>query len=409
MPLTEDQKAIISASVPVLEEHGVTLTSNFYAYMLENHPEVRPFFNKAHQITKSQPKILAFALVAYAKNINDLTPLLGFVRQIVEKHVGLQVQPEHYNIVGSCLLHTLKDMLGDAATPEFMEAWKVAYFDLANILIDLEKARYEEVITTEKGWEGFKPAKVVKLVKENDLVQSVYFKTEDGEFATPFPGQYICIRFKVDGNIQSREYSLSNNLSDKYDYYRISVKKIQGGVVSNFIHNKLAVGDTVEISSPYGKLLEPALKSIKNGDEDHKKPVMMFVAGIGVTPSLSIAEYFAKRGNKVSIFLSFSNLESTVFQKDFQDLSLKYPNVVLYQFLSRLPTTDAITSSTNFKIFNRRPVITDLDLVNESNANDFQYFMIGPLSYMEAMTSFLSQKGVDVAKVNSEQFGPVHV
>lgn len=44
--------------------------------------------------------------------------------------------PEHYPIVGTCLLQAIKEVLGDAATEEIMEAWRVAYGFLADIFID---------------------------------------------------------------------------------------------------------------------------------------------------------------------------------------------------------------------------------------------------------------------------------
>ena len=47
--LTADQLAVIKATVPVLQEHGETLTRHFYQRMFEHNPEVRPYFNPAHQ------------------------------------------------------------------------------------------------------------------------------------------------------------------------------------------------------------------------------------------------------------------------------------------------------------------------------------------------------------------------
>lgn len=419
MPLTAAQKDIITASIPFLQEKGVDLTFAFYKYMFETHPEVKPFFNKAHQITMKQPKILAYSLVAYASNIHDLTPILGFVRQIVEKHVGLQVKPEHYDIVGSCLLKTLKDMVGDAASDEFMEAWKVAYTDLANILIDLEKERYaEELGQLENAWSGFADAHVDNIVQETPSIKSVYIKLDDekAKIAKFFPGQYICIRLSTDGGKteQSREYSLSNELEgpSSVEYsncFRISVKRIEDGVASNYIHDQLKVGDKLKITSPFGKLTEPYLKSTDATEK--AKPVNVFIGGIGITPAVSIVEYFLKQGNRVNFFLSNPDFKSRAFGDVIVRLTKQYSNLQVNEFLSFESKEETnLETAYNHKIhYGRRLGHEDFEFITDENANDFQYFLVGPVTYMDFVNQTLAKKGVDVARINSEEFAPVHV
>lgn len=420
MPLTLAQKDIIKASIPFLQENGVDLTSNFYNYMLENHPEVRPFFNKAHQITKKQPKILAFSLVAYASNIDDLTPILGFVRQVVEKHVGLQVKPEHHLIVGNCLLHTLKEMLGDDASPEFMEAWKVAYFDLANIFIQLEKDRYaEELVQLENAWPGFKDAHVDKVVQETSYIRSVYIRLDDeqAKIAHFYPGQYTCIRLSTDGGktVQSREYSLSNELEgpssiENSNCFRISVKRVEDGVASNYIHDSLKVGDKLQITAPFGKLLEPYLKS--KDKEERSQPVNVFIGGIGITPSVSIIEFFLKKGNQVRFFLSNADFKSRVFGEWIVRLTKQYPQqLIVNEFLSfeSKEETNLETAENHNINYGRRLGHEDFTFINSGNANKFHYFLIGPVAYMQFVNETLAKKGVEGTRINSEEFAPIHV
>jgi len=56
----------------------------------------------------------------------------------MKKHVAHNVAKEHYEVVGKHLLQALADVLGDKATDEVMNAWKEAYWFLANLLIDAE-------------------------------------------------------------------------------------------------------------------------------------------------------------------------------------------------------------------------------------------------------------------------------
>lgn len=85
--LTEAQRTIVKATVPLLETGGEALTQHFYALMLREHPEVRPLFNQAHQASGAQPRALAQAVLNYAKHIDRLERLGDLPAQIVHKHV----------------------------------------------------------------------------------------------------------------------------------------------------------------------------------------------------------------------------------------------------------------------------------------------------------------------------------
>ena len=74
--LTPRQIEQVKATVPVLREHGVLLTTHFYRRMLEGNPELRNIFNQAHQARGRQQKALAEAVLAYAENIENPAVLL---------------------------------------------------------------------------------------------------------------------------------------------------------------------------------------------------------------------------------------------------------------------------------------------------------------------------------------------
>ena len=106
-------------------------------------PAIRDLFNQSHHgETGSQPKALAAAVLAYAKNIDNLGVLTAAVERIAQKHVGLNILPEHYPAVADALLGAIGDVLGEAATPAIMAAWGEAYWFLADMLIGREKQIY---------------------------------------------------------------------------------------------------------------------------------------------------------------------------------------------------------------------------------------------------------------------------
>ncbi|MBP3915764.1 MULTISPECIES: globin domain-containing protein [unclassified Clostridium] len=140
-----DQKTIdiIKSTVPVLKEHGLEITTTFYKNMFANNPEVKPLFNMDKQASGEQPKALAMTILAAAQNIDNLPAILPVVKKIGEVHCDRQITEGHYPIVGSNLLTSIKEVLGDAATDEVIEAWGKAYEVIAKIFINVEKEIYE--------------------------------------------------------------------------------------------------------------------------------------------------------------------------------------------------------------------------------------------------------------------------
>ncbi len=134
---------IVKSTVPVLKIHGVEITTTFYKNMFENNPEVKPFFNMNRQASGEQPKALAMAVLAAAQNIDNLSAIMPVVKKIAEKHCDCGIKEEHYPIVGANLLGAIKEVLGEAATEEILEAWGKAYGVIAEIFINIEKEIYE--------------------------------------------------------------------------------------------------------------------------------------------------------------------------------------------------------------------------------------------------------------------------
>ena len=103
-PLGENTIRIVKATVPALEAHGLAITRRMYERMFQN-PEIRDLFNQSHHgDAGSQPRALTGAILAYANNIDNLGALAAAVERIAQKHVGLQILPEHYPHVANALL-----------------------------------------------------------------------------------------------------------------------------------------------------------------------------------------------------------------------------------------------------------------------------------------------------------------
>ncbi|MEK1939496.1 MAG: NO-inducible flavohemoprotein [Pseudomonas sp.] len=287
--LTAPQTALIKATVPLLESGGEALTSHFYDTMLRDYPQVRPLFNQTHQASGAQARALANAVLMYAKFIDRLETLGPLVGQIVNKHVALQILPEHYPIVGSCLLQAIREVLGaEVATDEVIDAWGAAYQQLANLLMGIEETMYSESEQAEGGWRGGRQFRLARKMVESEEITSFYFVPADGGALMGFaPGQYIGLRLTIDGDDLRRNYSLSAAPNGRE--YRISVKREKGGRVSGYLHEQLQVGDTLELFPPAGAFtLRPS-----------EKPLALITAGVGITPALAMLEQALTTGRDI--------------------------------------------------------------------------------------------------------------
>lgn len=136
--------ATVKATAPAIEKHGVAITTAMYARLLQD-PEIEAMFDKAAQRSGEQPRRLAGAILAYAKNIDRLENLGPAVGRMVARHVETGVKPEHYPAVAAALLPAIREVLGEeVATDRVLAAWGEAYWMLADILIAAEAQAYED-------------------------------------------------------------------------------------------------------------------------------------------------------------------------------------------------------------------------------------------------------------------------
>ena len=140
-PLSPEVIQIVKSTAPALQQHGVAITTRMYERLFVD-PEIKKLFDQAAQESGEQPKRLAAAILAFAQNVDKLPVLETAIERMAERHVETGVQPEHYPAVAEALLPAIRDVLGDAATDEVLDAWGQAYWFLADVLINREKTLY---------------------------------------------------------------------------------------------------------------------------------------------------------------------------------------------------------------------------------------------------------------------------
>lgn len=400
MSLTPNQIAIIKSTVPVLAEHGLAITTLMYQNMLTGEPTLNSIFNRAHQRTGRQPTALAGALYAYASYIDDLSALTAAVELICHKHASLYVRAPHYAVVGRYLMDAMKSVLGDALTPEIAAAWGAAYGQLADLFIVREKELYDTV----DQWSDWRDFRVARKERESDDITSFYLEPVDGVALPAYlPGQYISVRMHVPALdcLQPRQYSLSDAPSADAAYYRISVKREDGGAVSTLLHDKTVVGDVLQVAHPYGDFTFDA----ECGAQD--APVVLLAAGVGLTCLFSVLKSIAAAGQTqrpVSWIHVARHKSVRAFDSQIAEVTQTLPQLRVVQFASQPAVSEVQGTDYDFA---GRLTVDRLDAQKDLHLDDerTQYFVCGPDEYMADTWESLKQLGVPASRVHMEQFG----
>ena len=310
--------ALIKATVPALAQHGEAITQHFYALMFREHPEVKAFFNESHQGSGSQARALAGAVLAYASHIDRLEEIAPALPRIVQKHAALGVLPEHYPIVGACLLKAIREVLGAAATDEIIAAWGEAYGALAQLLIDAEEQVYAGNAARSGGWRGTRALRVARKERESELITSFYLEPVDGGPLLAFtPGQYLTLVLDIDGQTVRRNYSLSD--APGKPWYRISVKRESGGQVSNWLHDHVVVGMDLMAQAPCGDFVLDS--------QVPQRPLVLLTGGVGITPAMSMLESVAASGRPVHFIHAAKHGGVHAFRERVEALAATHDNV----------------------------------------------------------------------------------
>eukprot|EP01039_Chlorochromonas_danica_P005840 gene5840-6431_t len=384
MPLSEQTKTIVKATIPILEQGGEVLTKHFYGIMLNEYPVVAPYFNKTHQLSGAQPRALANSVLMYAKNIDHLEKMGDVATQIIQKHVALAVKAEHYPIVGTCLLRAMAEVLGpDVATKEVLDAWGEAYNQLADILIAAEENCYKDIESKTGGWRGLRPFILSRKEKESEEVTSFYFTPADNQPIMPYqPGQYIGIQAFIWGTEYRRHYSLS--ALPNGEYYRISVKHEARGAVSHYLHEVTKVGATFNLLPPAGYMVATT----------SEKPLILMAGGIGITPLLPIMENaLATSSRKVTFVHCCRNKDVQAFAAKVEGLAAQYPG--------RLQVHNWYSEGGNNHLTLEK--MREWGVVSQA---DSEAFFVGPTAFMHNAKSFLLALGVPAEQLHYEFFGP---
>lgn len=393
--LSNTEIDLIKNTAPVLATHGEDITGRFYELLFEKNPELGNIFNMNNQKGGDQQQALARAVYAFAAHVDNLEAILGHVERIAQKHASLGIMAEHYPLVGAALLQAIKELLNPPA--EVIDAWAKGYGVLANVFIEREAELYAQKANQQGGWKETRTFTVIAKERESELVTSFYLAPKDCKDCADFrPGQYISVYLTPEGSEQQqiRQYSLSD--SHKGNSYRISVKrearKNEHNSVSNFLHDQVKVGDSLNISNPFGEFYL----------QSSTKPAVLISGGVGITPMQSMLETLVTEGSGRDVHFVHGTENSTYhsFGARLQQLSAE-GKVTPHIFYANASESDL--SEQNFQYHGN----TDLTAIEAKlPVDEAEFYLCGPLAMMKAVYLQLKMLKVPDSNIFYEVFGP---
>ena len=208
-------------------------------------------------------------------------------------------------------------------------------------------------------------------------------------------GQHLPVRAIIDGKSVRRTYSICASVADENLLLGIRVQ--DGGLFSNYVADRVDVGDVLEIMPPYGHFNTPL-------SPDNAKHYVAFVAGSGITPILSIVKTTLETEPASSFVIFYGNRKraSTMFLEDLWAMKNRYRERLALHFIMSQESTD-------IDLYSGRVDGAKVKALHEAFLKDIRpddFFLCGPNPMIDDVTNSLEALGYERERIHSERFRP---
>lgn len=252
----------------------------------------------------------------------------------------------------------------------------------------------------------FRSLSVSDIVQETPDSKSLFFNIPE-EHQNDFEykaGQYVTLKVMIDGEEERRAYSIFTSPDE--EEFGVTVKKVQGGKVSNYLCDKVKEGDVLEVMNPEGRftfLPEP----------EKRRDIILFASGSGITPIMSILRSALEHESLSNVYLYYGNKtkEDTIFINNLQRLEAEYKGQLEIEYIY---SREKPVKSKGFSLFGKKdgPKSGRIDgkmvkqILKELKNRNFerQYYICGPGNMVENVENALTKAGTPASNIHKELF-----
>jgi ring-1,2-phenylacetyl-CoA epoxidase subunit PaaE len=239
--------------------------------------------------------------------------------------------------------------------------------------------------------------KVTDVARHTPDVVTICFKQPGLKKLKYKPGQYLTLIIRINGRKYARPYSFSSapNIDQLLE---ITLKRIPGGVVSNYLYDNVKVADMIEVMEPMGDFV---FDIDNNAEVDH---IMLWGAGTGITPLLSILKTVLHLSANIKVDLFYCNRdpEHTIFHTELETLQKRHcERFQVHNFYTQVPEDIYL----NYHIKGRpdeKKITALLNVFN--NLEKTIHFICGPGGLKAAVITSLKNLNISSDHIFSEEF-----
>jgi ferredoxin-NADP reductase/MOSC domain-containing protein YiiM len=246
-------------------------------------------------------------------------------------------------------------------------------------------------------WSGFRPARITKVARDSGDVVVLDLESADGEdFVKPLPGQFVVVNVRPASATAPamRSYSLCGPPNSKY--YRLGIKREEGGAVSTYFSDDAAADDTVGVSAPRGAfVLHPG-----------ENPVALVSVGIGATPVLAMLYSLVEEKSQRAVWWIYGarNRATHPFAAEARALLASSARARSHIRYSRPGPSDRVGEDFDSDGHIDARLIESLALPPETD-----FYLCGPPEFLNDLGLRLTQIGFTAGQIHAEVFGPIGV
>ena len=257
---------------------------------------------------------------------------------------------------------------------------------------------------------SFHSLKVNKVIQETTDTVSLFLEVPEALQSTfkYTQGQYLTLRFQINGQEERRSYSMSS--SPLESELAITVKRVENGLVSNYIQDKIKEGDQIEVLPPEGRFFTKL-------DVEQRKSYYIFGAGSGITPLMSIIKTILEKEPQSTIFMLYGNREEEgiIFKDQLDNLVQKYQGQLYIEYILSQPKKEKSSGLSSFFKKSKSTWSGKVGRIDKENINlflvqnpprtkDAEYFICGPGAMIQAVENNLIERGINKKNVHVEHF-----